>query len=419
MKFEKDEINTFQKQLSEYFDLSTFFIVVLLLAAGLTSIYSATYEAGMSDFFYKQLAFSIAGAVGMIIVMFIPETWIQKLSYVAYGITLVLLVLVKFIGKEISGTQGWFDLGSFSLQPSELAKLTTLLAVARYLSIQGTDIKTLRDLGITVGLVLLPFGLIAWQPDFGTGTVLIAMLAGVLYWTGFDAFLLFLAVSLPAIFIASLVNKIYVYIALGLFAIGAFFFRKKVYLTIGAIAFAAVIGFTSNYLIDKFMPHQKDRIETFLNPGSDPRGKGYNAIQATMAVGAGGFWGKGFMQGLQTQLRYIPEQRTDFIFCVLSEEFGFIGGSAVILLICGLIYRSAKIAIESDSKFMSITCFGLAAIFFYHTLINIGMVIGLMPVMGIPLPFLSYGGSSHLINLTLVGLVLNAYRSQRLRRIFR
>ena len=186
MKNTESGIGGFQKQISEFFDISTFFIVVMLLAFGLISIFSATSEAGQSDYFYKQMIFSFIGIALVFIIMYIPEIWVYKSSYLVYGLSLVLLVAVKFLGKEISGTKGWFEFAGFSFQPSELAKLTALMAVARYLSVQGTDIKTLRDLGITLAIIAAPSLLIMWQPDFGTATVLIALLLGILFWTGFD-----------------------------------------------------------------------------------------------------------------------------------------------------------------------------------------------------------------------------------------
>jgi rod shape determining protein RodA len=418
LKLDSPQFDMMQKQISEYFDISTFFITLLLLSFGLISIYSATYESGMSDYFYKQLIFTAFGIGIMFITMFLPEHFIFRFSYILYFFCLLLLIAVKIFGKEIAGTRGWFDMGGFSFQPAELAKLATLIAAARFLSIQGTDIKTIRDLGFAFLLFLIPIILISIQPDIGTATVLVALLFGLLFWTGFDLFALYFILFIPLIFILDLKDPIYFIVGAVVFSISAFFFKKKIIITITAIAIISGIGYSSNTLIDKFLPHQKDRIETFLYPGTDPKGKGYNAIQATLAVGSGGVAGKGFLQGLQTQLRFIPEQRTDFIFCVPTEEFGFIGGSFLVLLLIGLILRSIKCASESESKFFSIICFGIGMIFLYHILINIGMVIGLLPVMGIPLPFLSYGGSFLMVNLIMIGLLLNSFRRQRLRRLY-
>jgi rod shape determining protein RodA len=409
----KENYIAIRKQPLELFDMSLFMPVILLFGIGLISIYSATYESHMSDSFFKQLIFGGIGIGTMIVFMFLPERFLQSNSIVLYAISILFLILVLFFGKGISGTKGWFQLGGLSFQPSELAKFTALLAVARYLSLKGTDIKTLRDLGITLGIIFLPVGLIVLQPDIGTATVFIAIALGVLLWAGFDLFVLYMIVSLPIIAVLSLLGTTYFVVSVSIFAIIGAAFRRKILITAIALGVVIAVGYFSPVIIENLMPHQQNRIEAFLNPGSDPRGKGYNVIQSIMAVGSGGFTGKGFLQGTQTQLRYIPEQWTDFIFCVPTEEFGFIGGALVILLIASIIYRSIKIATLTNSAYFSLLCTGIASIFLYHMIINIGMALGLMPVMGIPLPFLSYGGSSLIVNFAFIGLMLNAYRSYK------
>lgn len=281
-----------------------------------------------------------------------------------------------------------------------------------FLSRKGVDIKTLRDLGILFSIIGLPLLLIVVEPDIGSASVLIAMTLGVMLWSGFDIYILFFVVSLPIVIILSFMGTVYFVIAVSLFSIIAALFRKKVLVTVVTIATVFAIGYLSPIIIEHLAPHQQGRIETFLNPGSDPRGKGYNVIQSILAVGSGGVTGKGFMQGTQTQLRYIPKQWTDFIFCVPTEEFGFIGGLTVIILLSAMIMRCVTIAFEADSKFFSVVAIGTGTVFLYHSFINIGMAIGLMPVMGIPLPFLSAGGSSLMVNLSFVGLLMNAYRSK-------
>jgi rod shape determining protein RodA len=209
---------------------------------------------------------------------------------------------------------------------------------------------------------------------------------------------------------ASLIGQAYQIITVSALSAVSFFFRKKLVIAIGAIAVFVAVGFIAPIIYDNLMDHQKSRIQTFLDPEANPRGTGYNVIQSLLAVGSGGLTGKGFLQGTQTQLRYIPMQWTDFIFSVPTEEFGFIGGVLVIGLLALLIHRCIRIASEVDDKYYSIVAMGAGTIFLYHTIINIGMAIGLMPVMGIPLPFLSYGGTSLIINLSLVGLLLRGYR---------
>ncbi len=409
----KDNYIAIKKQPLELFDWSLFMPVFLLLGFGLISIFSATYESEMSASFNKQVIFGGIGLATMLLFMFLPERFLQSNSIFLYAISILFLILVLFFGKGIAGTKGWFQLGGLSFQPSELAKFTSLLAVARYLSAKGTDIKTLRDLGITLGIIALPMGLVILQPDIGTASVFIALMLGVLLWSGFDLFILYLVVMLPVIAVLSLLGTTYFVISVSIFSIIAAAFRRKMLSTALAIGIVIAVGYFSPVIIENLMPHKQNRIKAFLNPGSDPRGKGYNVIQSIMAVGSGGFTGKGFLQGTQTQLRYIPEQWTDFIFCVPTEEFGFIGGVLVILLMASIIYRAIKLATFVNSAYFSIICAGVASLFLYHMIINIGMSLGLMPVMGIPLPFLSYGGSSLIVNFAFIGLMLNAYRSYK------
>jgi rod shape determining protein RodA len=236
-----------ERQAGEFFDWNTFLITALLVAAGLISIYSATYDSGMSAYFFKQLIYTGMGFGVMIALMYIPERWIYANAYIIYGICILLLcvVLVPGIGKVTYGTRGWINLGGFSLQPSEFAKIGSLLAIAKYLSMKGTDVKTLRDLGMVVGFVALPALLIHFEPDDGSASVLGAMLFGLLLWTGFDIFILFFVVSLPIILILSLLGTVYLVISSVLFSIIAISFRRKAYITIGAIIIAVGVGFSS------------------------------------------------------------------------------------------------------------------------------------------------------------------------------
>ncbi len=402
-----------EKQAADFFDWSTFLISVLLVGMGLISIYSATYDSGMSVFFNKQLIYTGIGTVAMFALMFVPERWIYINSLPIYAISVLLLILVFPLGKDVYGTRGWIDIGFMTLQPSEFAKLSTLLMIANHLSKKGTDIRTLRDLAVVGAYVALPAILIAVEPDTGSASVLGALTLGILLWSGFDTYSLYFIVSLPIVIIASFMGTNHFIIGVSLYSLIAAFFKRKLYVTIITIGIVIGAGYFSPMIVEHLAPHQQGRIHVFLNPEDDPRGKGYNVIQSVMAVGSGGITGKGFLQGTQTQLRYIPKQWTDFIFCVPTEEFGFIGGSLVIILLAGLIYRSIIIAHEVSSPFLSIICIGIGTIFFYHTLINVGMAIGMMPVMGIPLPFMSAGGSSLIVNMSMVGFLLNAYRTHR------
>ncbi len=287
------------------------------------------------------------------------------------------------------------------------------MATARYISQKHVNLRRVRDLGMVILISLVPMGLIMLEPDTGTATVFGAMLLGVLVWAGADLLMLFTLVALPFIAISTLFGKTVFYITLGIFSAAALGFRRNIIVTAVVIALFVGAGFSMSFVYNKMAPHQQGRVQTFINPNTDPRGKGYHVIQSMMAIGSGGIFGKGFLQGTQTQMRYIPKQWTDFIFSVPTEEFGFIGGVVVIALLTVLIMRSVRTAGYVRSQFASIICAGIAVGFVFHMLVNIGMAIGLFPVMGIPLPFLSAGGTSLIINMALVGLLLNFYRARR------
>jgi rod shape determining protein RodA len=406
-----------KRQPGEFFDWSTFLITLLLVTFGLLSIYSATYDAGMSSRFTQQLIYAILGFSAVIVIMFIPERWLFDISYVFYLFVILLLLAVLIFGHEVNGTKGWLNLGFIRIQPSEFAKLATLLALARFLSSKGVDIRNLRDLLITLAIVLLPAALIFKQPDHGTATVLGALLVGILFWSGFDLLILFSVISIPLIVIASLIGTAAFVTSISIFSIIAGLMRKPLIKTAVLIAVVIGIGYSGHLVVNKLEPYQQKRIQTFLNPGADPRGSGYNVIQSILAVGSGGLTGSGFMEGSQTQLKYIPAQWTDFIFSVPAEEFGFIGGAMVIILLILFLIRAVNIAAETSSSFYSLLAFGTATIIFYHVIINIGMAIGLMPVMGIPLPFLSSGGSALVVNLAMVGLLMNSFRAHRRKKL--
>lgn len=402
---------------SKGIDWTTLVITAILTVVGLISIYSATYDLNKSSFFNKQAISALIGLVSLFSIMFVPQRIMKFSAYFLYGMSVCLLLAVfSPLGKTVNGTMGWLDIGGFRLQPSEFAKLGTLFALASFLSQKGKDIRSFRDMGIAFLIVIVPVALIAKQPDFGSATVIMAMFVGVLFWTGFSSFLIYFLAVLPFIILSSLKGNIYFGVVASFASLGAILFRKKIVLTIAAIAMFVGIGISAPIIYSHLEPHQQARIQTFLNPGSDPRGSGYNVWQSMMAVGSGGVYGKGFLKGTLTQLKYIPEQWTDFIFSVPAEEYGFLGAMLVIIFEAMLILRAADISFQSDDKFFSILCFGSATMLLYHCIINIGMVIGVMPVMGIPLPFMSYGGTAIITNLSMIGILMNVFRNQKLNR---
>lgn len=390
--------------------------VLILLGCGLTAVYSATYgNPDVSGNFTKQLMASFVGIALIITIMYLPTKYIMLGSYVMYGINIFLLILVLFIGKKISGQTSWFSIGGFGIQPSEFAKLTTVLALANFLSSKqnDTDVTNPKDFFIAIFLVILPVGLIMLQPDMGTTLVFIALVLPVLYWAGMPNYLLFFIVSPVIAAIASFLGTLYFIVALIMILTVLLILKKNILIT--TLVFSAVIlsGLSVNVVYNKLQPYQQRRIMAVFNPETDALGSGYNVIQSKIAIGSGGLWGKGFLQGTQTQLKYIPEQWTDFIYCMVGEEFGFIGSVVIVILFLFLIIQTIHTAYICKNRFLSLCCIGFGTIFLFHMLINLGMTMGMMPVIGIPLPFMSYGVSFLISNMIMIGIILNAYRNRK------
>jgi len=394
------------------FDYKTLMITLSLVTIGLMSIYSSTATETSAQLFNKQLISTGIGLSIMLVVAFLPKKVIKLSSFIIYGLSVVLLAAVLIVGKAVYGTKGWLVVSGLSIQPAEMAKLGLIMIVASWLSKPKTDITNIKDFIIGSLLLLMPLGLIVMQPDIGSASVLGIIFLGILFWSGFNLLFIFMVVSIPIIIVASLNGEIVFAVVASLLSLISLFIRSRIWAKLTVIGIFVVAGFAAPIVYDNLEPHQKSRIDTFIDPSSNPLGSGYNVIQSQTAVGSGGVWGKGYLKGTQTQLRYVPMQWTDFIFSVPTEEFGLVGGVVVILLHVLLIYRCLRLAIQSTDPFYSIIAFSIGAMFFYHILINIGMAIGVMPVMGIPLPFMSYGGTNMILNLFLIGLLINIYRDK-------
>jgi rod shape determining protein RodA len=396
------------KQTFNTFDIKLFICTLLLLGIGLLSLYSAVHSSEMITVFSKQLVSAGIGIILMVGLFFAPKEWIRMMLVPSYLISIFLLLLVLTpLGTEINGTKGWLRLGFLSLQPAELAKPAVIFFAAWRLSNKYTDVNQSNNFFILLLSFLVPSALILLQPDFGSFSVILVLFCGVLYWAGFNGFILYCIACLPIIGVSGLINKTLLYVMTGLFSTLAFFFKRKLLYTVIAIALFVAVGFGAPLIVNKLQDYQQARIETLLNPESDPLGTGYNVLQSILAIGSGELTGKGYLQGTQTQLRYIPMQWTDFIFSVPNEEFGFIGGASIILLFTFLLWRGVKIAFNAQDRTSSIIAAGIVFTILYHCVINMGMTMGIMPVTGIPLPFISYGGSSLIMNLGLVGILLN------------
>lgn len=343
------------------------FCVIALSTIGILFIYSAAFrEAG--NYEIKQFFWVLLGLAGLIGIPFIGYRPFLSVSYLFYIVTLILLVLVDFFGSSHLGAQRWLELGPLAIQPSEFAKLGALLAVVNFLGSHHPWEGQPKTVAVAVLLLAVPFFLVVKQPDLGTA-------------------LLFIPMSIVMLFLWGV--------------------RKRfLFFVFAAMAFAVP-------LVWEFLKgYQKKRLMVFLNPNLDPLGSGYTALQAKIAVGSGGLWGKGYMQGTQTQLHFVPEHHTDFIFCVIGEELGFLGSLLVLCLYAFLFHSIFLVMQHTTDVKAKLLCGGVLALVFSQVVINIGMTFGWMPIAGLPLPFISYGGSSFVMTCMALGLVLSVYRER-------
>ena len=397
----------------ENIDYKTLGLVLLLLFIGIVSIYSATYDAGASAFFNRQLVWAAVGILVMLSVMLVPFRMLQLFSYPLYAVSVLILTGVLLIGKTVANSKSWFGVGGFGLQPSEIVKVGTILALAAFLSQRHVSLHRLKDVLKTFAIVLLPVTLIILQPDMGTAIIYLGMLLLLLYWGGASRFLILTLLAPIGAALAALSGITPFVIVIALTLIALFMVHENRFLSAIVFSLTVLVGVSVQFMFGKLAPYQQKRILTFINPDADPLGAGYNVIQSKIAIGSGGLFGKGYLQGSQTQLNFIPAQWTDFIYCVPSEEFGFLGAFVILLLLTLLLWRGVQIASQVKNRYASIVAIGVVSTLAVHILINIGMSMGMIPVIGVPLPFLSYGGSNLLTNMIMVGLLLNMYANRK------
>jgi len=402
----------FSNYIRTYVDWKVIICAIALTVIGLLSVFSATHDSAMAGHFTHQMVAACIGIILMFMMMFSSERILDWIAYPAYGFAILCLIAVLLIGRSAYGARAWINILGFSYQPSEFAKLATILALSKFLTHSPRDLRRISDLAIAAGIVFIPVILVLLQPDAGTTTVFFVILFGMMLWTGADLFLLLVIASVPIICIAAFIGTIPAIVVTICAVGGVFAFRRRFLTTIIAASICIVAAFSTNIVYQHIKPHQQRRIDVFLHPSKDPLGAGYNELQAQMAVGSGGLIGKGFLQGTQTQLRYIPKQWTDFIYCVPTEEFGFIGGATVVILFTVLLWRGVWIASQSRQQFASNAAIGIVTMILFHATVNMGMDMGLVPVMGIPLPFLSYGGTFLMVDLLCVGILLNVFRTR-------
>jgi len=371
---------------------------------GWMSIYSSSYTLDSPVFSLntiagRQLAFIIGSLLIGSSILLIDAKLIHRLGYVVYLLTVIALVLVLFIGKEVGGAKAWFNFGKFGLQPAEFAKIGTILAIAKFLNDKDLYLDKTRTLIISGSFIIFPVLLILLQPDAGSALIYTALII-MFYREGLPLRYIIGVIIVGILSILTLIigvsSTIIVLIILTSILLYLLNKQKKKFMIvlIFFIICASVIS-GINYTYEKVLrPHQKERIDLIIGKEKNELGSGYNLRQSLIAIGSGGFIGKGYLKGTQTKGNFVPEQDTDFIFCTIGEEFGFMGSGLVITLLLTLIIRIILLSEKQTSRFGRIIGYSLASILFAHIFINIGMTTGLVPVIGIPLPFFSYGGSS-------------------------
>lgn len=400
-------------------DYVTVLTWIVLVAVGLTAIYSTTHGPAseyllesVRQNFERQLMWFVICAVGVGIALILPVRFYQKAAYPAYAFCIGLLVAALLFGREVNGAKAWLAIGPVQLQVSELAKVGTVLAVAQLLSSRRPGDSSVKYGLMAVGVLIIPAGLILLQNDAGTALVFFGLVPIMLFWSGLPLNTVLLLVS-PAI--VGYFAIVYMPVAVGLsvaLTLGLYLRTKDVRLTaLAGIFTGGTILAASVALTQVLRPHQIARIVSFTNPEAEEyrSGVGYHLVQSKAAIGSGGVTGKGFMEGTQTQGAYIPEQSTDFVFSVIGEEWGFVGAVLVLALFGLLLTRLIVLGTQVKHPFGSMVAAGAVGVYLIHVFINVGMVTGLLPVIGIPLPFVSYGGSALLANSAMLGVVLNLH----------
>lgn len=402
-------------------------LYLVLVFMGWLSVYAAVYNeehSSILDFsqkYGKQLVWILSSAFIALLILVVEGNFFAAFSYPIYAFFMGMLVLVLFIGKEVSGSKSWFGIGDFGIQPAEFAKFATLMALAKFLGDIQIKMTETRTKVISAAIVLAPMFLIVLENETGVALVYSCFIL-VMYREGLSGNILLLGVAMGVLFLlALLINK---FILIGVLAFLSFLLFLVVRKTTQNILVVVLIFIMSSgvvysvqYAFDKLEPHQKKRINVFLGKESDKKKAGYNVNQSLIAIGSGGILGKGFLQGTQTKYDFVPEQSTDFIFCTVGEEWGFVGATVVVFLFLALLLRIIQVAERQRSPYSRIYGYGVASIIFFHLLVNIGMTIGLMPVIGIPLPLFSYGGSSlwAFTILLFILIKLDSYRLEILR----
>jgi rod shape determining protein RodA len=406
-----------EKSIFQYIDKPTILLYALLTLIGWVAIYSAVYNEehqsifDLSQEYGKQLLWIGLSYLLLTIILALDFRIFEGISPFVYLISLVMGGLVLVLGREVNGARAWFEIGSFRLQPAEFMKLGTCLMVAYYFSNTDVAISKIKSKIIVGMLLMVPVALIFLQHDTGSALVYASFIF-VLYREGLSVnYLVFGGLAILVVVLTLIFNEWATSISVAvLLAIYVFLSRKKWRSFLQGMLIAGpalAIIFSVNYAFENILEtHQRQRINVLLGKVEDFKGAGYNVHQSLIAIGSGGFFGKGFLQGTQTKFDFVPEQSTDFIFCTIGEEYGFWGSSLLLTLYALLLIRIIQMAERQTSRFGRVYGYGVASILFFHVFVNIGMAIGLLPVIGIPLPFISYGGSSMFSFTILLGILI-------------
>ncbi|PSR00848.1 MAG: rod shape-determining protein RodA [Bacteroidetes bacterium SW_11_45_7] len=406
-------------------DWLTIFLYMIMVAGGIVTVFAATYNTGevelfnLSSQYSKQLVWAGISIVAAIVIMILDSKFFTTFAYGFYALVALLLIFVLLFGETVSGSRSWFAIGGIRIQPAEFAKFATALALARYVTTRNVNLHKLSSIALSLGIIGLPAALIQLQGDTGSALVFAAFIL-VMFREGLYAWILMAGVNIAILSVLALVISNWVLITLLLIPAALFIYfgwqtRGAVVVTVFGFILAAGYVYSVDYTFNEILkPHQRERINVLLGKEHDMRGSAYNLNQSLIAIGSGGATGKGFLEGTQTKYDFIPEQSTDFIFCTIGEEFGYVGSVVLISIWLFFLLHIIFISERQRSSFTRVYGYGVASVMFFHVLVNIGMTIGLVPVIGIPLPFISYGGSS-LLSFTILVFILLKLDSDRLR----
>ena len=432
----------------DMFDWVLFFSVIMLTGLGIAFIYSSGINSNgvlVSNEFIKQIVWAVIGLAVMTVMAVFDYRKSQKYTFYLFIGIIILLIYTRLFGRYVKGARSWIGIGDLGIQPSEISKIVFILFLANYLQKSKNENPRIRFFK-ALGIMIVPMGLILIQPDLGTASVYIpiflcmCLLAGIqLHYLIFILAFGFLSIiftvlpiweteiahtSIPVLNILKnnklrflMISVSGIITILGL--IGRIVFKNKPFYWIAYVFGIIALSFLASYAFSKVLkPYQISRLIVFLDPSSDPRGAGWNIIQSKIAIGSGNLAGRGFLRGTQSHYRFLPEQSTDFIFSILAEETGFLGGIFVFALFLIMMFRILQIIVKTNNQYGAFIASGILGMFFFHFMVNVGMVMGIMPITGIPLPFLSYGGSALLTNMISVGLLMSInYRHLDLARV--